>query len=159
SAVGDTLANAFAPVLTTVIDALTGLANGFRESYDKGGAARAIVDTLILAFKLLTAGVEIAIGAIIAMIESVRSQIQQWGDRFQAVSAAVEDAVDVQALRFKTLAQVVKDVFSGDFGKAFGDYQAGLAQIEKRTQQAVASIQQQLAKLRADQIAGGEAEL
>jgi len=159
SAVGDTLANAFAPVLTTVIDALTGLANGFRESYDKGGAARAIVDTLILAFKLLTAGVEIAIGAIIAVIESVRSQIQQWGDRFQAVSAAVEDAVDVQALRFKTLAQVVKDVFSGDFGKAFGDYQAGLAQIEKRTQQAVASIQQQLAKLRADQIAGGEAEL
>lgn len=81
--VGASLASAFAPAVTAVINILTGLANAFADSYTNGGLLKSAVD-------LVTGAVDVCSKAVVATIDAWKLEADVASDFGRLASDAVK---------------------------------------------------------------------
>jgi hypothetical protein len=128
--VGDTLAGAFAPTLTTITTGLTGMATAFETSYGSGGLAKTGVDLLVTSVNLLVAGLTGLVNWWRTEIQVVQDAGQTWSSAFQLASTATHD---LQGALSNQLAPVFRTVQTSA-ASAWVDIQSGFGGLIKGVQ-------------------------
>ena len=126
---GNSMAEAFAPALKAVVDGMNDMIKGFMASYKAGGAAKTVMDILSATFKVLAEVVATLGEVFIFTFDTIDGAV--WA--FQGIIAAVVDAVigGVRAMMdaFKSFGDVMRDVFTLNWGNIAADIKTGAARV------------------------------
>lgn len=128
---GNTLTEALAPAFTQVVEAVNKLILGFVESYQSGGEAKSLMDTLAVSVKVVaTAAIGLGevfvfwFGAIRTLIDATGSVFNKWKDETVGDTKVVGDA-------FITLGKVIYDSLTNNIQQGAKDAESGWALIQK----------------------------
>lgn len=128
----DSIASAFAPAMTTIVNATTDLANAFQQSYDSGGLAKTIIDGLVGAVSSLASALSGVISFWQLEIQLAGDAAKVWSDFFGVANAGANDLKDAfnNALApavkdFETAATLAWNTLGGAFDALVGVVKRG----------------------------------
>lgn len=152
---GNVMAESLAPVLTTVVDGVNQLIKGFIQSYNQGGAAKTIMDLLVVSLRaLVTAAAALGIGIVVAIdvvkgaFAAARDAWDVFVDEFEGKAKETEDGV-------VALGKVIYDSLTHNILAAANDMKAGWATIQADAAATARAIAQDAAQMRAAFAGGG----
>jgi hypothetical protein len=159
---GELVGNAFAPLMTTLVDGFSDLVKQFIQSYERGGLAKQIMDGLVLSVKSLIAVLVIVVTPIVGMAKALQDAVGLmrflWQGFLEFFSDGWRNVSDV----VRTEMKVIKDAWRGDLIAAAKDAKQGWGILEADSKKWADDVQADaaragaaVAKFNRDQLAIG----